>query len=259
MLLRQFAVLLLSVATCFGPFNTAAQKKKDIQFYQIKVYHCKSNEQIALTDQFLQTDYLPALHQSGLNSIGVYKPIDNDTSADKRIFIFIPLQSLEQIISLDETTAGKTKLTTYADAVYNDPPYQRIETIVLKAFKNMKHFKQPSLTGVKQERVYELRSYEGATEKLYRKKVEMFNEGGEIGIFSRLNFNAVFYSEVIAGSHMPNLMYMTCFNSIKDREEHWKAFKDDAEWKRLSGLPEYQHTVSKSDIILMHPTEYSEL
>ena len=87
----------------------------------------------------------------------------------------------------------------------------------------------------------------------------MFNEGGEIGIFSRLNFNAVFYSEVIAGSHMPNLMYMTCFNSIKDREEHWKAFKDDAEWKRLSGLPEYQHTVSKSDIILMHPTEYSEL
>jgi len=259
MRIRHFAFLLLCITICASSFNAAAQKKKDIQFYQIKVYHCKSNAQMDLIDQFLKNDYLPALHQSGLNSIGVYKPIDNDTSADKRIFIFIPLHSFDQIISLDETTLGKMQLTAYRDAVYNDPPYQRMETIVLKAFKNRKHFMQPSLTGIKQERVYELRSYEGATEKLYRKKVEMFNEGGEIGIFSRLNFNAVFYAEVLAGSHMPNLMYMTSFNSIKDREEHWKAFKDDPEWKRLSGLPEYQHTVSKSDIILMHPTEYSDL
>ncbi len=259
MRLSQFAVLLLCLTGFAGQFNAAAQKKKDIQFYQIKLYHCKSNEQMSLTEQFLQSDYLPALHQSGLKNIGVFKPIDNDTSVDKRIFIFIPLHSFEEIISLDETTFGKMQLTSYADAVYNDPPYQRMETIVLKAFKNMKHFVQPSLSGVKQERVFELRSYEGATEKLYRKKVEMFNEGGEIGIFSRLNFNAVFYAEVLAGSHMPNLMYMTSFNSIKDREEHWKAFKDDAEWKRLSGLPEYQHTVSRSDIILMHPTAYSDL
>ena len=39
----------------------------------------------------------------------------------------------------------------------------------------------------------------------------MFNAGGEIDIFTKLNFNAVFYGDVIVGSHMPNLMYLTCF------------------------------------------------
>ena len=67
----------------------------------------------------------------------------------------------------------------------------------------------------------------------------MFNEGGEIPLFVRLNFNAVFYADVIAGSHMPNLMYMTTFNNKQDRDDHWKVFSADAEWKALSARPEY--------------------
>ncbi|HTE26425.1 NIPSNAP family protein [Flavitalea sp.] len=86
----------------------------------------------------------------------------------------------------------------------------------------------------------------------------MFNEGGEIPLFKRLGFNAVFYAEVLAGSRMPNLMYMTSFDNQAARDEHWKSFGADAEWKRLSALPEYQHTVSKADIILLHPAIYSE-
>ena len=259
MFLRKITLFCLCFFMIVPTFYAVAQSKKKSKFYQIKVYHCKSNEQINLTEEFLKTDYLSALHQEGFKNVGVFKPLENDTSIDKRIIVFIPLQSIEQIISLEEVTATKTQLTAYTDAAYNNPPYQRIETIVLKAFKNMPQFAQPALTGNKEERIYELRSYEGATEKLYRKKVEMFNDGNEIGIFSRLNFNAVFYAEVLAGSKMPNLMYMTSFNSIKERDEHWKIFSADAEWKRLSGLPEYQHTVSKSDIILMHATDYSDI
>lgn len=251
-------VLLLLVAMTIPTLHVAAQHKKNVEFYQIKVYHCKSNEQIDLTEQFLKTDLLPALHQLKFATIGVFKPIENDTAADKRIYIFIPSASIENFISLDEKIAEKAHLAAYANAAHNNPPYQRIETIILKAFKDHPHFIVPSLTGTTQEKVYELRSYEGATEKFYRKKVHMFNEGNEIGIFTRLNFNAVFYAEVLAGCRMPNLMYMTSFNSLKERDEHWKAFGSDADWKRISSLPEYQNTVSKADIILMHATEYSD-
>ena len=117
----------------------------------------------------------------------------------------------------------------------------------------------PSLSGNKTEHIYELRSYEGATERLYRQKVHMFNEGGEIALFSKLQFNAVFYAQVLAGSRMPNLMYMTSFNNMTERDEHWKAFGADTDWKRMSSLPEYQNTVSKADIILLNPAEFSEL
>ena len=87
----------------------------------------------------------------------------------------------------------------------------------------------------------------------------MFNEGGEIGIFKKLNFNAIFYGEVIAGGRMPNLMYMTSFENREDRSAHWKTFSSDPDWKKLSGIQEYKNNVSKIDITFLRPTEYSDL
>ena len=87
----------------------------------------------------------------------------------------------------------------------------------------------------------------------------MFNAGDDVGVFKRLGFNAVFYGEVVAGSTMPNLMYMTTFENKADRDAHWDSFGSDAYWKELSSLPEYQHNVSKNVTIFLHPTEYSDL
>jgi hypothetical protein len=116
----------------------------------------------------------------------------------------------------------------------------------------------PSLSNSIAEKVYELRSYESASEKKYWKKVEMFNEGGEIPLFARLGFNAVFYAEVISGPSMPNLMYMTSFESMASRDEHWKSFSNDPEWKKLSSMKEYEKTVSKNTITFLKATSYSE-
>jgi hypothetical protein len=86
----------------------------------------------------------------------------------------------------------------------------------------------------------------------------MFNTGDEVGLFNRLGFNAVFYASVIAGAKMPNLMYMTTFNSKADRDKHWETFSADAYWKELSAKPEYQHNVSHADIIFLQPANYSD-
>src|SRR5690606_23190700 len=141
----------------------------------------------------------------------------------------------------------------------NTPPYHRIETILIQAFPKSPIFNIPKLQGNRKDRVYELRSYEGPTEKLYKNKVEMFNLGDEIGLFKRLGFNAVFYGEVLAGSKMPNLMYLTTFENMVSREEHWKAFNNDPYWKKLSSSPNYQHNVSHADIVFLRPTDYSDL
>ena len=86
----------------------------------------------------------------------------------------------------------------------------------------------------------------------------MFNNG-EMGIFSKLNFNAIFYGKVLAGSNMPNLMYMTSFENKEDREAHWKAFSADPDWKKMSSDPQYDHNFLKADIQLLRPTDYSDL
>lgn len=235
----------------------------DKEIYQIKVYRMKTNEQVMKVDSFLKDAYLPALHRLGVSKVGVFKNVGIDTSVEKSIYILIPMRSLEQLNVIED---GLTKDNTfnkdgaaYLNLPFNAPAYSSMETIVLRAFTDMPRFETPPLKGDKAERIYELRSYEAATEKLYKKKVQMFNEGGEIALFKKLGFNSVFYAEVLAGSHMPNLMYMTSFDNKASRDEHWKNFGADPEWKRLSALPEYQHTVSKSDIILLNPTSYSEL
>jgi hypothetical protein len=69
----------------------------------------------------------------------------------------------------------------------------------------------------------------------------------------------VFYGEVVSGSTMPNLMYLTTFENQASRDEHWKAFSNDPQWKTLSAMPEYQHNVSKNVTRFFRPTSYSDL
>jgi len=53
----------------------------------------------------------------------------------------------------------------------------------------MPGFKLPEHGTTSTEQIIELRSYEGATEKIFKNKVEMFNEAGEIELFVNLDFN----------------------------------------------------------------------
>ena len=230
-------------------------------YYQIKIYHYKNQAQEGRIERYLEHAYLPALHRAGIAGVGVFKPIKQDTS-DMRIYVFTPFKSLDKLTGIDSKIEADIKYLTdgedYISADFKDAPYTRIETLVLKAFPGMPAPAVPVLPGNKADRVYELRSYESATEKYNFNKVRMFNTGDEVGLFKRLGFNAVFYAEVIAGSRMPNLMYMTTFNNKQDRDKHWDAFNNDAYWKSLSAKPEYQNNVSHADITFLYPTAYSD-
>lgn len=249
------------------PFVTPSQASHLLPpgrtFYQIKIYHLKDKSQESRMDQFLEKAYLPAMHKAGVQQVGVFKPVESDTAAGKRIYVLIPLQSMEQFVTLtqkldkDKTYSKDGK--DYLDAVHDNPPYERIESIILQAFTGMPSLHVPSLKSPVSQQIYELRSYEGPTEKIYQNKVQMFNEGGEVEIFDRLGFNAVFYAEVLSGSHMPNLMYMTSFENMESRDKHWEAFRSDPAWKKLSAMEEYQNNVSKADIFLLHPAAYSDI
>jgi len=241
--------------------STAAQK----EFYQLKIYHIKTAQQEEKVDAFLKQAYLPALHRAGITKIGVFKPIyPTDVAPTERlIYVFVPFRSfdgiakLEQQLTKDQTYRNDGK--PYLEALYTEPPYERLEIILMNAFDGHPKFTLPQLKSALKDRVYELRSYESHTEAIAKNKIEMFNKGDEIGLFKRLNFNAVFYAEVVAGSRMPNLMYLTTFENKADRDAHWKAFSADTFWKTLSAMPQYKNNVSKNDTKFICPTEYSDI
>lgn len=255
---------LLLLLLCAFVYNAAlAQSAKQRAFYQITVYHYNDTMQESIIEDYLQHALLPTLHSMDVKHVGVFKAMSNDTATDKKIYLFMPVNSLSDIADIGDKLATNTAYLRagerYLDAPYDKAPYTRMENILLRAFELAPQMEQPHLKGPKSERVYEMRSYEGATEKLYLNKVKMFNAGDEIGIFAKLDFNPVFYGEVLAGSRMPNLMYMTTFENMAEREKHWKAFGESPEFKSLLAMPEYQHNVSKADIIFLRPTEYSDI
>lgn len=239
-----------------------AQRNPEREYYKLTIYHFKDSIQEQTIDTYLEYALLPALHRQKISNVGVFKARSNDTATDKLLYVFMPFKSLKDIQGIEEDinkdNAYQTAGSNYINAAYNKPPYTRIETIILYAFPLAPKMQLPKLKSPAAERVYELRSYESATEKVFANKVKMFNEGGEVPLFKRLNFNAVFYSEVIAGPKMPNLMYMTTFENMQDREDHWKAFVADDEWKRLSSMPEYQNNVQHIDITFLRPVNYSD-
>ncbi len=255
--------LLIIVCFLFSLSTEGKIHKKD--FYQIKIYNLKSIEQVIAVDQYLKNAYLPALHRAGINKVGVFKPIANDTAQVKKIYVFIPFHSMKKWEKLpellDKDVSYQSNASEYTNAAADKKPFERIESILLEAFPMHTHFEMSGLKNPLAERIYELRSYESPTEHLHKTKVRMFNEGGEIALFKRLGFNAVFYARVLSGSKMPNLMYLTTFENMAEHDAHWKAFGSSPEWKSLSAMPEYENkvSVSRNETILMHPTEYSDL
>ena len=232
-------------------------------YYQIKIYNIDSDKQEIIIDEYLEKAYLPALHRFGINKVGVFKLTEKDTSGFSKIFVWIPFASLDQYSGLSAKLSKDKEYIkageNYINSNHDAPPFVRIESTLLFAFKDSPVFGSVEHDTPKKERVYELRSYEAATEKLLQLKVEMFNEGGEAKIFKDLGFQPLFFGEVISGSAMPNLMYMSTFSDKKSQTEHWKAFRDDPAWLKLKAVERYNNTVSHIDKYYLYPTEYSDI
>ncbi len=259
---KLFQYFLLAFFAMAFTVTTAYSQDIKQDFFQFRIYQLKNEQQIQQVDSFLRDAYLPALHRAGILKVGVFKPLTNDTAAIKKVYVFIPFHSCDEWMKLadklNKDDVYKTAGKDFIEADVANAPYARMVSVLLEAMPVKPHFMLPDPKST--TRVFELRDYESPTEDLLAKKLAMFNEGGETDIFKRLDFAPVFYSKVISGSHMPDLVYMTSFESVAARDDHWKSFGADAKWKEISTDPKYENKVSVSHIesILMHSTDYSD-
>lgn len=232
------------------------------QYYQLTTYRFDSEDQQVVTEDYLKDALLPAAKRLEIGPIGVFKPRPESADSSLSLRVLIPFSSLEDYSGFEtrllQDSAYLTDGATYLNATHDSAPYQRKEVVLAKAFSEMPMMAVPTLEGPREDRIYELRSYESATEVIFQNKVEMFNAGGEVKLFEKLGFNAVFYSEVLAGPAMPNLMYMTTHADSASRKANWDSFVDSPEWKAMSSDPKYQNNVSHIDIYFLYPTAYSE-
>ena len=228
-------------------------------YYELRTYTLKDAAQQRVVENYLEKAAIPAMNRHGIKNIGVFTELK--PSGQSLVLVLIPYRSLHEFEtinnSLEQDQSYSTAAAAYLNAPSTSPAYERITSSLLKAFKNMPGLALPP----KGKRIFELRTYEHASEAAGIKKREMFNDAGEIDIFKRLDFKPVFFAETIIGVARPNLVYMVTFDDMAAHDQHWKSFGADSEWKKISAIPDYADTklVSKITPVFLQPAAYSQI
>jgi hypothetical protein len=136
-----------------------------------------------------------------------------------------------------------------------------MDSVLLAAFEALPRLQPPPGAAEHTPRIFELRTYESATESARAKKVEMFSRMGEIDIFRRTGLHPVFFAETVIGPRLPSLSYLLAFPDMAAREKAWAAFRADPDWQKLKATPGYLDAEIVSNItgLLLRPTAYSQI
>jgi hypothetical protein len=231
--------------------------------YVWRQYILRTGTQPRRVADFLQNAAIPALNRLGHTPIGVFEVVTGLPTPS--VFVLTPFNTADALASVERGLESDEQFRTagaaYFEATPADPAYVRQEVSLLAAIPKMPRVEVPAATATKGPRLFELRTYESHSERAHRAKVRMFAEMGELEIFRRCGLTPVFFSRTLAGPRMPSLVYMLVHENLAARDKSWDAFRNDADWKKLSATPGYTDAeiVSNITTVLLRPAAYSQI
>lgn len=244
-----------------GSSNAQTPAGAPREYYQLRKYHLQSG-QTKLTDSYLSGAFIPALNRLGISPVGAFNlTLGPETPT---LYVLIPSTSLETLVGLELRLAQDKAFMDAAAPFWNTPAsapaYVRVESSLLIAFEGWPKLTPPPTIAQHAKRVFQLRTYESATDQDHVRKVEMFHHG-EFAIFQKAGFNQVFFGDSLIGPRLPNLTYMLSFGELAELDDKWKAFGSDPDWKKLSASERYafEPIVSNISNLILTPTSYSQI
>jgi hypothetical protein len=206
------------------------------EFYQLRRYELRNGAQTALTQGYLERALIPALGRLRLGPVGAFK-LDIGPQMPT-YYVLIPAADAEALVTLDAALGADKEYVKAAggfrDAPASAPAFERSERSLLSAFSGWpKLTATEAVNGKLPKRIFQLRTYESASQAAHTRKMAMFNEA-EIAIFLRAGLKPVFFADTLYGTRMPALTYLLTFADTAELTARWAAFSADPEWKELS-------------------------
>ena len=206
------------------------------EFYELRQVIVENEGQKKQVDTFLKDVAIPALNRIGMKPVGVFYPAEGLSP----IYVLLRHKNMESFLNMSNLLASDSEFLSkgadFLNAPASAPAFKRMESALLLSFKGMPQMETPvSSPG----RVFQLRTYESPSAKTGLKKIEMFNDAGEIKLFREVGLNPVFFGQTLVGTKMPCLTYMLVFKDKDEQKAAWGRFGSHPEWKRLSGMAEY--------------------
>jgi hypothetical protein len=228
------------------------------QYYQLRVYITKSEEQQKRINDYWQNAAVPAYNRLGVQPIGVFTEIED--SPTNKIYVLLPTDSFAAFETMPAKLAAdevyQKAAGDFLNATKTNAPYERFETSLLVAFDGMKRMTLPPAD--KKPNVFELRNYISPSEDKGLNKIKMF-ESGEIDVMKEVGLAPIFYSRMLVGSTMPSLVYMTCGENMEEHKKHWQGFNSAKVWKDLQADPQFKDNVSTIIRVMLKRTSASQI
>ena len=228
------------------------------EYLELRRYEFASAEKREAFEGFLGKAFIPALNRQGIRPVGAFKNADD--KEDFGLWVLIPHKTLESVITCNTKILADPVFVAAGGDIFNcpmnNPAYTRFESSLLLAFDECCKVEVPS---TKEGRIFQLRIYESHNTMKAKRKIEMFNAGGEIELFRLMGLNPVFFGESIIGSKMPNLTYMVGFDDADAQKKAWDAFIKHPKWKEMSSDPYYADTVSNITNLVLRPSGSSQI
>jgi len=250
-----------------APLAQGAEGAGDKELYELRKYEFASAEKLEAFAEFLETA-VPALNRAGVKPVGVFRLFKEDNPKLKdlegdpnELWLVMPHKSLESVVTLTDKLMTDWAFDSYdageiVMAPKSDPAYTRFSSSLLLAFDGIPQLEVPS---DKDTRIVQLRIYESHTIERHVKKVEMFDDGGELDLFRKTGMAPVFFGQALVGTLLPNLTYMLQFDDEDAMKAAWDAFLAHPEWDAMKNDEQYKDTVSRITNMIMRPLKASQI
>lgn len=252
---RRRSLLAMPTAAASLSAATGAPSIFELRYVQLRN---SQDMQAQRTGDFVRQSFMPAMARAGGKVQGVFANLISPNGP----FVLV-LSSFPSVAAWDSATEKLGSDKQYAKEVEAADAkgllYTRAEISLVRAFKSMPEVEIPATDANRAPRVFELRTYESNSRATLKKKIGMFEEGGEIAIFRRVGLTPVFFGETIAGRNMPNLTYLLAYDNLAAREQNWAKFLADPAWLKLRATPGLSDAEIVSNIsnVLLRPMPFS--
>jgi len=231
------------------------------EYYELRRYRVLNRSKQNQLNKFLRDAAVPAMNRIGIEPVGVFNVMYGPNNPT--IYVLLPHKSIESVATVTSRLMADSEYqkagASFINAPISKPVYVRIESSLMAAFDEMPKLELPPVSVNKKPRIFELRIYESHSAKAAKKKIHMFNEGGEIQIFRDTGLQPVLFGETLIGPQMPNLTYMLAFDDMAARNKNWDIFRNSPAWQKLSVNQYYADTVSNITDIILRPAPYSQI
>lgn len=231
--------------------------------YELRRYHMHNGTMASRLGAYARDVLVPAFNRVGVAPVGLFNVALGGESPT--LHVLIPHADAASVATLDERLGTDAEYRKGAETIARlpsgDPPYVRCDSSLHAAVPTFPGIEKPVGAAAGPSRLFELRTYRSHSRPASRKKIEMFEQGGELAIFRRVGLDTVFFARDLVGAGLPSLTYLLVFADPAAREKAWDVFRQDPEWLKLRAQPAYADAeiVSGITATLLRPAEGSQV